>query len=323
MPCPTGFAFPSPFESRAMRIIVNGQQAFGKAVLEALLERGEDIVGVFCTAAKPGARPDPLKDSALAHGLPLFEPSSFKDGAVAETLRGLEPDLGVMAFVTLIVPKTLLDTPNLGTIQYHPSLLPRHRGPSSINWPIIQGETRTGLTIFWPDDGLDTGPILLQKEVEITDTDTLGSIYFEKMFPLGVEAMVESVDLVKAGKAPKIPQDESLASYESWCTKDDVEIDWQRPADQVHNLIRGANPQPGAWTTFNGAPFQIFDMARTGQEDAQPGKVIDVTEDGFAVAAGDGAILVKRVRPQGGDKITATEFLAAGGPGKGTQLGQS
>ncbi len=316
-----------------MRIIVNGQQAFGKAVFEALLERGEDVVGVFCTAAKPGARPDPLKEAALAHGVALFEPASFKDGAVADALRGLEPDLGVMAFVTLIVPKTFLDIPSKGTIQYHPSLLPRHRGPSSINWPIIQGETRTGLTIFWPDEGLDTGPILLQKEVEITDTDTLGSVYFEKMFPLGVEAMVESVDLVKAGKASRIAQDESLATYESWCTRDDVEIDWQRPADEVHNLIRGANPQPGAWTTFNssgnsagngagnGASFQIFDVARTDQTDAQPGKVIDVTADGFVVAAGGGAILVKRVRPQGGDKIAATEFLAAGGPGKGSQLG--
>ena len=306
-----------------MRIIVNGQQAFGKAVLEALLERGEEVIGVFCTAAKPGARPDPLKEAALAHGVAVFEPSSFKDGAVAETLGGLEPDLGVMAFVTQIVPKTFLDIPSLGTIQYHPSLLPRHRGPSSINWPIIQGETRTGLSIFWPDEGLDTGPILLQKEVEISETDTLGSVYFEKMFPLGVEAMVESVDLVKAGKAPRIAQDESQATYESWCTRDDVEIDWQRPADEVHNLIRGANPQPGAWTTFNGAVFQIFDVARTDQADAQPGKVIDVTEDGFVVAAGGGAILVKRVRPQGGDKIAATEFLTAGGSGKGTQLGQS
>jgi methionyl-tRNA formyltransferase len=309
-----------------MRIIVNGQQAFGKIVFEALMERGEDVVGVFCTAAKPGARPDPLKEAALAHGVALFEPTSFKDDAVAETLRSLEPDLGVMAFVTLIVPKTFLDIPRLGSIQYHPSLLPRHRGPSSINWPIIQGETRTGLSIFWPDEGLDTGPILLQKDVEISATDTLGSVYFEKMFPLGVEAMVESVDLVKAGKAPRIAQDESQATYESWCTRDDVEIDWQRPADEVYNLIRGANPQPGAWTSFDGTTFQIFDAAKTStmtdHADAQPGRIIDVIEDGFVVGAGGGAIEVKRVRPQGGDKITATEFLGAGGPGKGTQLGQ-
>lgn len=306
-----------------MRIIVNGQQAFGKAVLEALVERGEEVAGVFCAAGKPGARPDPLKEAALARGLPLVEPTSFKDPAVAEALRELKPDLGVMAFVTLIVPKVFLDIPSLGTIQYHPSLLPRHRGPSSINWVIIQGETRTGLTIFWPDDGLDTGPILLQKEVEITDTDTLGSVYFEKLSPLGVEAMVESVDLVKAGKAPKTPQDGSQASYESWCTKDEVEIDWRRPVAQVHNLIRGANPQPGAWTSLEGATFQIFDAAKLERSDSQPGRVIDVTEDGFVVAADGGAILVKRVRPQGGEKIAATAFLAAGGPGIGTQLGQS
>ena len=183
-----------------MRIVIHGQQAFGKAVLEALIKRKEDIVGVYCAPDKKGV--DPLKEFAQAQGLTVHQPKSWKDPATWEQLKSLDADLCVMAYVTLFVPSQALNMPRLGTIQYHPSLLPMHRGPSSINWPIIQGSKKTGLTIFWPDDGLDEGPILLQKAVDIGPDDTLGTIYFNKLFPMGVEAMLEAVDLVKAGKAP-------------------------------------------------------------------------------------------------------------------------
>ena len=189
-----------------MRIVVNGQQAFGRSVLEALLERGEDVVGVYCAPDREGRPVDPLKELAEARGLPVHQPKSFKDPAVWDELRSLEPDLGVMAYVTLFVPEEALDIPTHGTIQYHPSLLPMHKGPSSINWPIIFGEDKTGLSIFWPDNGLDTGPILLQKEVAIGPDDTLGSLYFDHLYPMGVAAMLEAIDLVKQGKAPKVPQ---------------------------------------------------------------------------------------------------------------------
>ena len=151
--------------------------------------------------------------------------------------------------------RTCYNLPTHGTIQYHPSLLPRHRGPSSINWPIIWGETQTGLTIFWPDHGLDTGPILLQKDVEILDTDTLGSLYFDRLYPLGVTALLEAVDLVRAGQAPRIVQDETQATYEGWCKAENVQIDWHKPLQEIWNLVRGADPQPGAWTTYHGAEF--------------------------------------------------------------------
>ena len=178
-----------------MRIIVHGQQAFGKSVLEALLERGEDIVGVYCAPDRDGRPPDPIKQCATERGLPIFQPGSYRKPETAEQMASLRADLCVMAYVTAFVPEEVLNVPTHGSIQYHPSLLPRHRGGSSINWPIIWGEARTGLSIFWPDNGLDEGPILMQKEVEITDDDTLGSLYFGKLFPLGVEAMLESVDL--------------------------------------------------------------------------------------------------------------------------------
>jgi methionyl-tRNA formyltransferase len=302
-----------------MKIIVNGQQAFGKAVLEALIDHGDDVIAVFGPEDRPGGRPDPINEAAAARGLPLYQPASFRKHEVAETCRALAPDLGVMAFVTKIVPAAFLDIPKLGTIQYHPSLLPKHRGPSSINWPIIQGETRTGLSIFWPDDGLDTGPVLLQKEVEIGPDDTLGSIYFGKLFPLGVQAMLEAVDLVKAGTAPRIAQDESQATYESWCTRDEVGIDWSRPVREVYNLIRGANPQPGAWTRLSGKTVQIFDSAPGPATTAPPGTVATVDGSGICIAATGGSIIARRLRA-GGDKMTGDDFAHAHGVEPGTQF---
>ncbi|MBM3573529.1 MAG: methionyl-tRNA formyltransferase [Alphaproteobacteria bacterium] len=305
-----------------MRIIFNGQQAFGKAVLEAMLARGDNVIAVYCAPEKPGQKIDPLKEFALSKGLIVHQPASFKTPDVHEQVKSLNPDLGVMAYVTLFVPSTILNIPKLGTIQYHPSLLPLHRGPSSINWPIIMGETKTGLSIFWPDDGLDTGPLLSQKEVEIKDTDTLGTLYFDQLFPLGVKAMLEGIDLVKAGKAPKIKQDESKATYESWCRKKDGEIDWSKPAAAVYNLIRGCNPQPGAWTRHQGKILEIYDcVKRAGEAGGAPGTVSAIDADGVRIAAAGGQILVKRVKPEGEGKAGAADWAAKVGLAVGVKLG--
>ncbi len=242
-----------------MRLVIHGQQAFGKAVLEKLIERGDNVVGVFCAPDKEGRPTDPLKECALENGLTVHQPTSWKTDEALELMKSFKPDLCVMAYVTLFVSQEVLDAPTHGTIQYHPSLLPLHRGPSSINWPIIQGAKKTGLSIFWPDAGLDEGPILIQKEVDIGPDDTLGSIYFNHLFPMGVDAMIEGVDLVNTGNPPRIDQNHENATYESWCRKDDAEVDWSRPVQEVYNLIRGTNPQPGAWTTFQGNELKIFD----------------------------------------------------------------
>jgi len=306
-----------------MRIVVHGQQAFGKSVLEALLERGENIVGVYCAPDPQGGRVDPLKEAALARSLPVFQPRSFRNKPeVWEEFARLKADLCVMAYVTLIVPEQVLYQPARGTIQYHPSLLPKHRGPSSINWPIIAGETRTGLTIFWPDQGLDTGPILLQKEVEIRDSDTLGSLYFDRLYPMGVAALVEAVDLVRAGKAPKIVQDEALATYEGWCKKEHVQVDWQQPLQTVWNLIRGADPQPGAWTTHEGTTVLLHDAKKVAAATSgRPGEVVAIDDAGMTIAAHGGQILVTRVRPEGGQKVSAAAFAKSAGLRPGARLG--
>src|SRR6202521_5040928 len=257
-----------------MRIVVHGQQAFGKAVLEALVKRGEDVIAVYVAPEKEGAKVDPLKEAALAARLPVHQPASYRKPEVWEEFRALKPDLQVMAFVTLFVPEDFLNIPTYGSIQYHPSLLPKGRGPSAINWPIIAGETETGLSIFWPDNGLDTGDVLLQKKTPIGPDDSLVSVCFDRLFPMGVAAMLEAVDLVKAGKAPRIKQDESQASYEGWCSADNARIDWGKPWAQIHDVIRGCNPQPGAWTLHDGNKLQIFEAKPMPAPDPQgiPGK---------------------------------------------------
>ena len=296
-----------------MRIVVHGQQAFGKAVLEALLKRGDNVVAVYVAPEKPGQKADPLKEAALEAGLPIYQPESYRKPEVAEQFKALKPDLQVMAFVTLFVPEEFLNIPTHGSIQYHPSLLPAYRGASAINWPIIKGESETGLSIFWPDNGLDTGDVLLQKKTPIGPKDTLGSVYFDRLFPMGVEAMLESVDLVKAGKAPRIKQDESKATYEGLCRADNAHIDFGKPWEQIDRLIRGCTPAPGAWATLNGEKVKILDAVPLPARDPKGiagkiGEIVAIDEKSFTVVCADGRIQVLRVQADG-PKVGAGDFV--------------
>ncbi len=302
-----------------MRIVVHGQQAFGETVLKKLLERGENVVAV-CTAPDKEGRPiDPVKALALENDIPVHQPASWKTDESLALMKSFEADVCMMAYVLLFVPEAVLNVPRYGTFQYHPSLLPMHRGPSSINWPIATGATRTGLSIFWPNDGLDEGPILLQKECQIGPDETLGDVYFKKLFPMGVDAMIESLDLVKAGNAPKIAQDLSKGTYESWFGKEQSRIHWQESTQQCYNIIRASNPQPGAWTTHNGNILRIYD-AGVSAETGRSGTVLSISGEGILIAAGDGSVLVKRVRADAG-KVAASEYAASTALVAGDQFG--
>jgi methionyl-tRNA formyltransferase len=305
-----------------MRIVVHGQQAFGKAVLERLLERGEDVVAVCCAPTKEGKPEDPLATLAREKGLPLHQPASWKTPEALELMRSFDADVCMMAYVLLFVPEAVRDAPKYGTFQYHPSLCPLHRGPSSINWPIAMGKTMTGLTIFWPDDGLDEGPIMLQKTCEIGPDETIGDVYFNKLFPMGVDAMLEGLDLVKAGVIIKHDQRLEDGSYESWFKRDVARIDWAKPVAEVYNTIRAANPAPGAWTVVDGTEVSIYDSARLDGS-GRPGEVVAVSDDGVTVQADGGRILIKRVRPKGGDKQPAAAWAAAAGIAPGVVLGET
>ena len=304
------------------RIALIGQAAFGESVLNALVEHQENIVGVFCPPDRDGRPADPLKAAAQAHAIPVLQFRRMRNQDAIDAFRALNADLCVMAFVTDIVPDEILEAPAQGTIQYHPSLLPLHRGPSSINWPIIQGETKTGLTIFWPDKGLDTGPILLQKETQIGPDDTLGSVYFGRLFPMGVDAMVEAVNLVKSGNAPRIEQNHADATYEGWCRPADVVIDWNAPVSEIYNMIRGSDPSPGAGATFGGDTLRLYRASKSdAQPEADPGVITDVTDEGFRIAANGGSIFVGRVQPGRNRKVPATEWAQSVGLKPGDKLG--
>lgn len=309
-----------------MKIVIIGQQDFGRAVLEAFLERGDQVLAVFCAPEKEGSKPDVLKIAAMEQLIPVYQYPNLRDPEVIALMKKLSPDLGVMAYVLQFVPEDLLQVPKFGTIQYHPSLLPKYRGPSSINWPIIQGETKTGLTIFRPTDGLDEGPVLLQKEVTIGPDDTLGSVYFDYLFPLGVQAILEAADGVVQGSLEEIVQDEQKASYEGWCRKAESMIYWARHVDQVYNLIRGCNPAPGAWTTLNGHSVYFFDsqkhLCRTfSGVQGKVGQVSEITKNSIKVVAQGGQIEVFKVRVEGGKKISAAEWAHQVGLTVGLFLG--
>jgi methionyl-tRNA formyltransferase len=305
-----------------MRIVCIGQAAFGERVLQRLTERGEELVAVYTTQDIPGKQ-TPLKELAIQIGIPVFQPGSMRFPEIYEEYKRLKPDLNVMAFVTSILPEYILNYPRMGTIQYHPSLLPKHRGGSAINWAIINGETKTGITIFWPDKGIDTGPILLQKEAEISPDDAVGSLYFEKLFPLGIEGLMESIELIKKGKAPRIPQDESQATYEGLCTEKNAIIDWSAPIDSVYNLIRGTNPQPGATTYFRGQKLKIFDVKPLHDiESGISGQIVNIGADGVVVSLKSGAILVQKIKTNKSSKIEAAEFARQAKMEIGDRLGE-
>jgi len=310
-----------------MRIALVGQQDFGKAVLDAFVSRGDAVVGVFCAPEKPGARPDPLRLAAQEAGVRVFQSPSLKTEDARQSLRSLNVDLGVMAYVLQFVPREFVAVPRHGMIQYHPSLLPKYRGPSSINWPIIRGDTQTGLTIFRPTDGLDEGPVLLQREVPISPDDTLGSVYFERLFPMGVAALLEAADRVTGGRSREVEQDESRASYEGWCRAAEAQINWHNHVDQVYNLIRGCNPAPGAWTRFRGKTLQLFDarkhlFRRFSQVSGGIGAVTAIGAESLFVTAQGGQIEVSKVKYQDGKKISAAQFAAESGLTIGTVLGE-
>ena len=281
--------------------------------MEAFLARGDKVSGVFCMPEKAGAKLDALREAAQARDLPVFQFSSLRSPYAEHAMRELDADIAVMAYVLQFAPQSFVNIPRLGTVQFHPSLLPRHRGPSSISWPIALGESMTGVTVFRPTDGLDEGPVVLQKTCAIGPDETLGELYFNKLFPMGVAALLEAVDLIAAGRQQEQPQDESRASYEGWYHEDESRINWANHVDQVYNLIRACNPAPGAWTVLDGVRTWIFDarkhtVGKFARVRGKPGDIAAITGTSILINSQGGQIEVMKLRPAGGRKMNAGEF---------------
>ena len=294
-----------------MRVAIIGQQDFGKATLDAFLARGDAVAAVFCAPEK--GRPDPLRLAGEAGGIATYQFPRLTDPEAQEALRAAKADIGIMAYVTQFAPQDFCAIPKFGTIQFHPSLLPLHRGASSMSWSIILGRSQTGFSIFRPTDGLDEGPVILTRAVTIEPEDTLGSLYFGKVFPMGVAGLVEAADMVMAGKAPALSQYEPAAGYEGIIREAESRIHWASHVDQTFNLIRGCNPAPGAWTTQDGKKLFLFEctkrLARTfgDVKGKKIGQVVSQVGGSVTIHGQGGFIEVQRVRWDGGKKIAAAE----------------
>ncbi len=301
-----------------MRIVFIGQAAFGKDALEALLQQNETIDGVMTVSGKAGQS---VRDVAEKHGIPVLQPSRLRDPEAIEWVGDKSPDLLVLAFVTEFVPKTMIEMATHGGINYHPSLLPKYRGGSAMNWAIINGEQETGVTIHQIDEGVDTGPIIIQKRVPIDPDDTLKSLYFQKLYPLGISMVAEAVRLIRENRASPREQDHSQASHQPLIKESDVIIDWTQSTRRIYDLIRGSNPAPGATTYFRGEKLKIWEGS-PDSGDGRPGEIIDILPDqGFLIAAADGSILARRVQFRETGKISATDFLETAALQKGDRLG--
>lgn len=313
----------------ALRVAVFGQAAFGRDVLLRLLAAGHEVVGVFAPPAPAAAagRGDALAEEAQRLGLRLLRPRALRRGgaAIAERVAehaALGAELNVLAFVTQILPEEILDAPRLGSLCFHPSLLPKFRGGNALAWQIIMGERESGVTIFRPDAGVDTGPIVLQQGgFAIEKHHTAASLYFEQLYEPGVAAMLRAVELVERGEARPRPQDERLASHQGLVDDEVARMDWQRPAAELDCLLRGCDPNPGAHTRLGGETLRLFGcrLEEAGELEgadaesaAAPGTVLSCAE-GLRIAARGGVLRVAKLRRAEGPKLPAAECGIAPG----------
>lgn len=299
-----------------MKIAFFGQAPFGKDCLVRILEAGHEVVGVY--APPEGARPDPLAEEAEERGLPLIRHKAFRRKGEAIPARveehaALGAELNLLAFVTVILPPEIVDAPPHGSLCFHPSLLPEYRGGNALAWQIMLGAKESGVTVFRPDAGVDTGPIVVQKgPVPIGPADTQASLYFDKLYALGVDAVAEAVDAVADGSAVYVPQDEARASHQGLVTDADARIDWSRDAAHLDRQVRGCDPSPGAWAERNGQTLRLFGGRLEPAREGSPGEVVALEDGRAIVAAAGGCLSIERVKAEGGKKLPAGELLAVG-----------
>ncbi|HYC00599.1 MAG TPA: methionyl-tRNA formyltransferase [Candidatus Limnocylindrales bacterium] len=303
------------------RIVLFGQAQFGQRVFEEVLARGHEVTAVCVPPDAPGRPADPLKAAAAERSVRVVQRRSYRDDGAAAEVAADAADLGVLAYVTQIIPRTILDAPRLASICFHPSLLPAYRGGSAINWQLINGERIGGVTLFRPDDGIDEGPIYLQRQIEIGPDDSAGSYYYGRVFEAGITATLDCIELVLSGKAEPRVQDEAQATYEPLCRDEHAGVDWSLPAQRLHDLIRGCDPSPGAHCRFGDAQVRLYGsrIASAGGTVAAPGTVVALDDKGVTVAAGEGSVLVQKLGVAG-RKLAAGEGAAALGLAAGARL---
>lgn len=310
------------------RIIFFGTPSFSTPALERLLRGEDNVVAIVTQPDREKGRgrkviPSPVKELALRHGVPLFQPERVKDEAFHENLKALHPDLFVVVAYGKILPRSLLRIPRHGAVNIHASLLPQYRGASPISWAILRGEMKTGVTTMMMDEGMDTGAILLQREIPIGEEENAESLH-DKLAPLGAELLVETVEKMKAGTIVPIAQDPSKATYAPPLSKEDGKIDWTREAGEIDRRVRAFYPWPGAFTGWEGHLLKISrGHVREGTVQGRPGRVVWLGSDFIEVATGRGLFLIEEVQLEGKRKMSVRDFLSGHPIAVGTILNNS
>lgn len=294
-----------------MRLVMFGQAMFGRDVMVRLIDSGHDVRAVY--APPETGRPDPLAVEADSRGIRLLRHKYFRRNgkAIPERVteyKKFDAELNVMAYVTVFLPEEITDGPRHKSICFHPSILPAFRGGAAIPWQIILGATEVGVSVFRPDEGVDTGPVVVQRRgVEVLPSDTAASLYFDKLYPLGIEAMVEAVEAIFTRSAEFKIQAEEGASHQGLIGDEESRIDWERPAEEIDRLVRGCDPQPGAWAEYGGGRVRCFGSALEATEGSRPGEVLAVDETGILVSASGGGLRFSKLRRGEGAKVPALE----------------
>jgi methionyl-tRNA formyltransferase len=307
-----------------MRIVFMGTPEFAVPSLRALIDSEDEVVAVVCQPDKPKGRglevvSPPTKVLAEKHCILVLQPQRIKTEEFFNELKELNPDLICVVAYGKILPKNILDLPTHGCINVHASILPKYRGAAPINWAIIRGERITGITTMRMDEGMDTGDMLLKREVPIDDEDT-GETLSQRLSIIGAELLIETIRLLKEGKLTPVPQDHSQATYAPMLKKEDGKIDWRKTAEEIRNLIRGTLPWPGAYTTLEGKLLKVY-KARVSEGDGRPGEIIKSGSGILRVATGKDALDLLEVQIEGGKRLKAEEFLRGRRIKEGTLLG--
>jgi methionyl-tRNA formyltransferase len=315
-----------------MNIVFMGTPDFAVPSLRMLVENGYHVLAVVTQPDRPKGRkreltPPPVKIEAIKHGIPVLQPERLRRSDTIDELKRLQPDLIVTAAYGQILPKSVLDIPRLGCINVHASLLPRYRGGAPIHYAVMNGDPVTGVTIMYMAEGLDTGDMISRIEVPITEEDTTGSM-FVKLSVSGAELLKETLPKLARGEAQREPQREELASYAPNIQRENERIAWERTSLELFNHIRGLNPFPGAFTTWNGEVFKVWasrlkngERSATGNR-AAPGTVLQVSSDGVEIATGDGSLYLTEIQPAGKKAMSVEQFVRGSTMTVGTVLGE-
>ncbi len=307
-----------------LRIVFMGTPDFAVAILKRLIDTGRNVVGVFSQPDKPVGRkqiiaPTPVKALALEHGIPVFQPAKLRDGEALKIMEELKPDLTVVAAYGKILPKDILDVAPLGNVNVHGSLLPKYRGAAPIQWSVLNGDKVTGVTTMYMAEGMDTGDMILKLETEIGENETAGEL-FDRLAELGGDSIEKTLELFDNGKVPRTVQNEEEATYAPMLKKEMAEIDFNKSAEEIHNLVRGMNPWPTAFTFFEGKTLKVHEAVAAEGFNGDPGELLD--EKRFIVGCKENAIELITVQPEGKNKMSGADFIRGRRLQKGASFGK-